>query len=30
VQADGRTVKCYLYADGAKAWSNHPEHKELV
>ncbi len=30
VQADGRTVKCYLYADGAKAQTNNPEHKEMA
>lgn len=30
VQVDGRTVKCYLYADGVKAYSNNLEHKEMV
>jgi hypothetical protein len=31
VQVDARrTVKCYLYADGVKAQSSNPEHKETA
>ncbi len=30
VHADGRTVKCYLYADGATAEPNNLEYKEMA